>query len=484
MSVEAPINFDTLKAYRKAFESKPDDYLDPDNKERKRPYSDPQEVKIKPGLGQDSELKGTGFNSSLEINRFFSNYNLRIKEGKTASEALRSSVSELEANIRTFTLEFIQARLVIPFLVKLDPTAEYSILSQYDNQSVVSKTSPEERFGANLQASIAIDRFMKYSPAGSLAILNSPAGWTNWFDEEGKPITYTDNQMTIYWKEANGDLHALTVVSDLTYDQSRQYSIDMGVDGQSLEGSSDMERVANLVRKPILLSSVRRGQSPVDYAIDMLLAKRGMGDIKIQKKDGTFEYKKVAELREGVRKKESMLNFCEEAELVIGQLKEYLFSQISNLGEFKTQEQIGTIIDKAILEITRINLPHKNSSSAGSFSRFSNKAENYSTRTSYTPEVSEWMQRSYSSEIAFLENQKGCAGGRRRTGSGISLGTGILSVGSGIGEGIGGNCSECGSLNIDEHYHCPDCNRKFADETSLSPDARTKECGCGFKFGC
>lgn len=458
-----------------------------DPKESQETIKNPaKEIPISPNLGKNSELKGTGFNSALEINRFFTNYNKCLKEGKTAAESLSSSLSELEANICTFTLEFIQARLVIPFLVKLDPTAKYSILSQYDGQSIVSKTSAEERFGANLHASKVIDNFMKYSPARSLAILNSPAGWTNWFDEDGKPITYTDNQMTIYWKEANGDLHALTVVSDLDYEQSKQYSTEMGVDGQKLNGDSEMEKVANIVRNPILLSFPRNGQSPVDYAIDKLLSIRGRGDIKIQKKDGTFENKKVSELIEGVRRRENMLNFCEEAEQVIGQLKEYIFSQIDNLADFQTQEGIGKIMDKAILEITRLNLPHKNSSKTNSYSKYSSGAGSYSTSSSYTPNISTWMQRNYSFEIAYLENQKGCAGGNRRSSriGGVRVGSGISIAGSNLNEGLGGVCGECGVPNIDEHYHCPDCTRLFANETDLPPEARTKECSCGFKFGC
>lgn len=41
------------------------------------------------------------------------------------------------------------------------------------------------------------------------------------------------------------------------------------------------------------------------------------------------------------------------------------------------------------------------------------------------------------------------------------------------------NCLEG---NHDNHYHCPDCDKKYADETHKKE--RTEKCPCGFKFAC
>lgn len=49
-------------------------------------------------------------------------------------------------------------------------------------------------------------------------------------------------------------------------------------------------------------------------------------------------------------------------------------------------------------------------------------------------------------------------------------------------EGFGEAC-KCINKS-DNHYHCPGCDKKYADETSRSQEQRTKQCGCGFKFGC
>ncbi len=46
-----------------------------------------------------------------------------------------------------------------------------------------------------------------------------------------------------------------------------------------------------------------------------------------------------------------------------------------------------------------------------------------------------------------------------------------------------GACSSCGKES-DGHYHCPDCKKRYANETHLRPDQRTKLCVCGFKFNC
>ena len=43
-------------------------------------------------------------------------------------------------------------------------------------------------------------------------------------------------------------------------------------------------------------------------------------------------------------------------------------------------------------------------------------------------------------------------------------------------------CS-CGE-NIDNHYHCSKCDKKYSDETNIAVEQRTKQCGCGLKFNC
>lgn len=48
----------------------------------------------------------------------------------------------------------------------------------------------------------------------------------------------------------------------------------------------------------------------------------------------------------------------------------------------------------------------------------------------------------------------------------------------------GESCSACGRSKEDNHYHCPDCRKSYADETEKTTSERTKKCTCGFKFGC
>ncbi len=45
-------------------------------------------------------------------------------------------------------------------------------------------------------------------------------------------------------------------------------------------------------------------------------------------------------------------------------------------------------------------------------------------------------------------------------------------------------CQACGFSKEDNHYHCPDCDKKYSDETSRSASERTKKCKCGFEFAC
>jgi predicted DNA-binding protein len=44
--------------------------------------------------------------------------------------------------------------------------------------------------------------------------------------------------------------------------------------------------------------------------------------------------------------------------------------------------------------------------------------------------------------------------------------------------------NELSESNKDSGYDCPDCGKHYTDETHLPHEKRTKECTCGFKFGC
>lgn len=98
---------------------------------------------------------------------------------------------------------------------------------------------------------------------------------------------------------------------------------------------------------------------------------------------------------------------------------------------------------------------------------------------SIVEEVS-WLGRQIVEDIAAA---CGVSGGFKLKSGLKSIIGGIKSIFSKEG-GKFGSCGECGMPNQDKHYHCPDCSKKYANETDIAPENRTKSCNCGFKFGC
>src|SRR3990167_6227072 len=81
----------------------------------------PKRVDMVPGLGRDSVLtEETGFPLWLEMNRFFGDLNFALSSGRNLVEALRCAVDELEVNIRTYTVEFIKSKTVLPHKNRFD----------------------------------------------------------------------------------------------------------------------------------------------------------------------------------------------------------------------------------------------------------------------------------------------------------------------------------------------------------------------------
>ncbi len=457
------------------------------------------EIKLAPHVGRNSRLEKTGFNLPLEMFRLFSNYNQNIRKGKTPSEALMLSVSESEINIRTFIIEYIESKTVLPHVSRLGEVDGAVRMVGQNGVPVVSGITSEERSGATREASVKAESFLTEDgtkkAANRVSVINSPVGHSGRINQQGKKINYKVNQTIVSYTGEQGELHSITLVSDLNQDQSRRLSISLGVEESLLEGATEAEQVANIVRNPALFSYGRSIANPVRHVLDQIIAIRGNGDFRLEQDDGTVEVRSVAETRQDIENYGELLKFNPVWEGFIKKLTDLMLAQGYDLNKPFVQHLIAKKTEETILEITVDHLEKTkpelfsivpdNVIYFNSFSE-SSRYSTYGIKGVYINE-SPNMAR-YAIATQYLETRSGCNSGEE---SGESISGGSSSESSsgsswGSSESKKGKCRKCGRSKKDGHYHCPrpNCLAMYANETKVAPENRTKSCSCGFKFAC
>lgn len=417
----------------------------------------PIEISFAPNVGRNSRLEGTGFNLSLEMSRLVSNYNQNLKEGRDHLDAWILSASELEVNVRTFIVEYIQTRTVLPHINRFKEVDGKIRMVGRNGVPVVCGITAEERFGSVLKASEQAEDFL--TEGGSekaenrIAVINSPLGHSGLISEQGKMIRYKSNQTMVFWTDKKGDLHGLTIVSDLNKDQSKQLSVDLGVDKDLLAGNTEAEQVANIVGNPALFSYGRSISNPAKYVFKKILAIRGNSDFRLKQDDGTVEQRSVAQTWEDIEKFESLLKFKPLWEKCLENLRNVVLSKGSKLDNSVIQSELARAIEETILEITldylqqikspKFNIPQDHVIYFKSFESDSKYRESPINK--------------YAVAAAFLRTRGGCNGGGGAENSilrGISLGSKFF------GGGRIGSISETDQYGSLE-FECPnpDCKK-------------------------
>lgn len=395
----------------------------------------PKRVDMSPRLGRDSVLtEETGFSLWLEMDRFFDDLNFALSSGRNLAEALRFATDELEVNIRTYTVEFIKSKTVLPHKNRFDVVNGVPRMVGNNGRPLLDAISSQERRGSALQASRTIDSFLSTADPNSFAVMMSPAGWSGYVDRSGQSHNHLNAETLIFWKDQQGVLQGLTLVTDLKQDQAAEVMRNLGVSEQVLGGISEEDRLANIVRDPALLSFPRLDITPFEYVLDKILAVRGRGQISLLQKDGPPEIRSIEQTREDARKLEELLLFDQKEEELIFNLREFIMGRIYQLGGRNAQEAVAKEIERTVLSLAGEHLRKNITSWKGS-------ADVYRAGVIQNPFPQDLD--TFGLEIAFLRSRAGCpTGGPSAT---RALGGAVYFV-SGVEAGKK-SCISCGEVN-------------------------------------
>lgn len=407
--------------------------------DRNFPLVEPQKPKIEPlqlaeNLRINPHIKEACYDVRMEMERLYRNINSGV--------AVEVAAEELEINLRTYDLEIIKSRPVLPHLNRFDLNNGVLRMVGNNGEPVIDAISARERSGAVLEASQSIENFLLSAENNSFAVLMNPAGWNGFTDEQGREAEpHLNTEAMIFWKDRAGELKGLTLVVDLKEEQARKTIISLGVSGELLVGKTEHERLANLVRNPALLSLPEAYINPFIYVLDQMLAQRGSGDFQLQMRQGTPEIRPVNEVRKDIERFEDLLRFSHEEEELMSEPKRFILGAVGELGEESIQQELVRKIEKVILKLTRaylqkneINFSYVNPTS-------------FIATSVYAGTNIDNIQDDFSVEIAYLKTRAGCpASMAARILGGVSLGSGGESISGGTFE-----ADQYGSLE----FECP-----------------------------
>lgn len=356
--------------------------------DRNLPSQEPQEIEsqsieMAPGLIIIPQIKEAGYDVLMEINRLFRNINSGL--------SVEAVANELEVNLRTYDLEIIKSRPVLPHLNRFDFKNGVLRMVGNNGEPVVGAISAKERNGSVLEASAAIESFLLSAKNNSFAVLMNPAGWNGFTDEYGNEAEpHLNAEIMVFWKDQKGQLKGLTLVAGLEEEQARKMMASLGVSGQLLGGKTEQERLSNIVRNPALVSLPEAYGNPFMYVLDKMLTQRGSGDFWLRMRKGLPEVRTVMEVKQDIVRFEELLLLSQEEEKLAGNPKKYILENAAKLGDKSVQQELINKIEKAILLLTR------------------EYRQNSKQVMVYQPSGVIYAQDDFSVEIAFLKTRAGC----------------------------------------------------------------------------
>lgn len=326
--------------------------------------------------GSRDDLRDAGLDVEKEMDGFLK----RLRQ-----YSLGVALSQVEMNIRSHLKEYPDQGLVLP-----NPKwIKDGKLIDSSGLPVIPMIKGDERDGAVLEASCKAEKHLVNCEDG-MAVITSPTGWTGLRNSEGRLYDYMASQ-TVIFKRERGTIQSVTLVTDMTRQQNKQFLIEMGVDPRKLEGQSEKEEIANIVRNPALLSPNLGESFSIEDIANKILAIRGRGDIKTHKIDGSTEIRPVSALLRDIRRVDQLLIFSERAEKYLAEFRQFVLLNAGNLENGFMVRKMAEEMKRTILKITgvimdekNLSIPYPQAEAGGEFDR----------------------------EVAYLKSLPGCANGR------------------------------------------------------------------------
>lgn len=382
-------------------------------------------VELYPGLRVNHRLEKARFSTRMEMRRFISDINTYLSQGESLDEAVALSTRVFEDHIKSYDAEIIQQNPVLLHLNRFGMwNGEIRMLGN-NGRPAVEGVSGMERGGAVRRSSMKIEDFLLAAANSSFIVLMSPQGASGYLDENGQDIPHLNTQTMVFWKDQKGYLKGITLVTDLTVEQSEKVMEILGAPTNFFSRTGfDRDRVANIVENLAAPSLPQSYKNPFEYVFDKIIAVRGTEAIRLKQKKGV-ELRSVEDVRAEIVRYKNLLSFG------LPEFREFILKNPDTVRDFSFQQAIAEKAEETILLLADEYLDKANPPVMEDNRNYQQvMPEGYFARA-----------------LAFLETRGGCPTGSAGALGGGSLGSeGTLTL----------EADDFGSLE----FFCPKCKGK------------------------
>ncbi len=396
-------------------------------------------------------LPKTGFQVEGQANLLLENLKFGVP--------LEKSFQQIEQDIQAFKTEYLVEGPVFPIVLeKVKREGKTRVAGKlYGDKLWLDATDSRERDGTVKKSVAKMEEILTHASPGTTVAMASPDGWSGY---DG--IKYPDSQFYAITVLPDGKLRGFTLKSHMTLSQNEALLAKYGaLDPQTTKDTDPKNRIKRVVGSVVEFSPKDK-KSIENIAQDIRhIMNQEVAYVDSSKKERTF-----SEMMQNLKNPEPLWTLDETTKRLVDGLKEYVSYRVKN-PDRQMKRDIEVAMGYTVLQLMHAVRP----------------AEMKNDMKFGVPNsVDREIQPVFNPKKTLEEMQKiaGCAGGGAGDGTVNSI-TPRNAVFSTEGK-LGDNCS-CGA-NLDNHYHCPGCDKKYADETNKSAENRTKACKCGFEFGC
>lgn len=395
------------------------------------------------------DLQKAGWDSEKEIKRFIGDINLGLINGLTLPRAVAFSTRILADHIRFYDAEFIKQEPVLPHRSYFGFWQGEKRWLGNNGRPVVDSVDGHERMGAVKRTAKKTEEDLLKAENNSFVVSMSAKGPSGYLDENGCDVPHLNTYILVDYKDENGNLKGITLVTDLTIDQAEKVMADLGAPANIFaKRGTEMQRVANILENPAMPSLPETYHNPFEFVFDRVLAVRGESDIRLRQKDGSIEVRPVAEIRQKIASFETLLDLNATKDRLIKEIQDLILANYQQVENPSFQQEIIDRAEETVLLFARYHRKHHQDN---------NKFVSHSVilpqhTDQYLRDDREIVRSSdrrniredFRQEIAFLQTRAGCP-------SSVKSASGKVSVVGGVS--VFGESDSMGSL----YFACPVC---------------------------
>lgn len=442
-------------------------------------------VEFTGNLQTNIDSQKTGWDTGKEIKRFIGDVNLGLIKGLTLKQAVAFSTQIFTDHICFYDAEFIKQEPVLPHRNYFGIWQGRERWLGNNGRPVVDGVDDQERMGSVKRATKKTEECLLEAENNSFIVSTSSKGASGYLDENGCDVPHLNTYTMVEWKDEDGNLKGITLVTDLTVEQAEKVMEGLGAPTNLLsKRGTEMQRVADILENPVTVSCSKINKNPFEFVFDRILAVRGEEDIRLHQKSGQDEIRSVAEVKQKIASFDAILDLNGTKERLIREFQEFVLANYQQVENPSLQQKIIDMAEETVLLFAKYHrLQHPSDLLTGLSTTLSQYANHPTVDDREIVRLREGVDRReyFRAEMDFLQSRAGCPSSRKSSSGSSSA----VAGGSGLGESDSKGslyfpCPVCGAINKRprEGYvsHCQSCGTdKVACESPGTVEKKQEE---------